>query len=59
MQASISGGSSDSETTALAVSPAGPSGPLAVTTVTAVGMRCIARRNPAGSRPASVIEAEV
>ena len=48
-QASISGGSSDSETTALAVRPAGPSGPVAVTTVTAVGRRDIAARNSAAS----------
>ena len=48
-QASISGGSSDSEATAFAVAPAGPAGPIAVTTVTAVGKPDIAARRVAGS----------
>ncbi len=47
--ASMSGGSRDSETTAFAVAPDGPSGPGAVITVTAVGTSPIARRNWAGS----------
>ena len=36
-QASIIGGSSESEVTAFAVAPEGPLGPIAVTTVTPVG----------------------
>src|SRR5215217_6668262 len=48
-QASISIGSIESEQTALAVAPAGPSGPEALTTVTPVGSIAIAERNLAGS----------
>ena len=44
----MSGGSSDSETTAFAVAPDGPPVPGAVITVTAVGTRAIARRNSDG-----------
>ena len=49
-QASISIGSIESEQTALAVAPAGPSGPAALTTVTPVGSIAIAARKRAGSR---------
>ena len=48
-QASISGGSSESEVTAFAVAPAGPLGPGALTTVTPVGSRDIASRKLSGS----------
>ncbi len=48
-QASISIGSIESEQTALAVAPAGPSGPLAVTIVTPVGRFAIAARKLAES----------
>ena len=48
-QASISIGSIESEQTALAVAPAGPSGPVAVTIVTPVGSIAIAARKLAGS----------
>ena len=48
-QASISIGSIESEQTALAVAPAGPSGPVAVTIVTPVGSAAIAARKLAGS----------
>ena len=44
-QATISGGSSESEVTALAVAPAGPCGPAVVTIVTAVGASAIAWRS--------------
>src|SRR4029079_7244887 len=47
-QASISGGSSDSEHTALAVAPAGPCSPTAVTIVTPVGSAAMARRKCSG-----------
>src|SRR5262249_2125940 len=48
-QASISIGAIESEQTALAVAPAGPSGPRAVTIGTPVGRLAIAARNLAGS----------
>jgi mono/diheme cytochrome c family protein len=48
-QASINIGWSESDATALAVAPAGPSAPVAVTTVTPVGSRLIAARNCSGS----------
>ena len=44
-QASISGGSSESEVTAFAVAPAGPPSPVAVTIVTALGASAIALRS--------------
>ena len=47
-QASISIGSIESEQTAFAVAPAGPSGPFAETTVTPVGSIPIAARKLAG-----------
>ena len=47
-EASISGGSSESEATAFAVAPSGPSGEAAVTTVTPVGRDAIALRNSSG-----------
>ena len=49
-QASISGGSSESEVTAFAVAPAGPPGPGAVTIVTAVGASAIALAELVGRR---------
>ncbi len=52
-QASIIGGSSESEVTALAVAPAGPSGPIAVTTVTPVGYEASASRKRSGLGSAS------
>jgi hypothetical protein len=48
-QASISIGSIESELTAFAVAPAGPSAPLAATIVTPVGSAAIAARKLAGS----------
>src|SRR4051812_39022511 len=48
-QASIIIGSIESEQTALAVAPAGPSGPLAVTIVTPVGSPDMAARKASGS----------
>lgn len=48
-QASIIIGSMEREETALAVAPAGPSGPLAVTIVTPVGSPAMAARKLAGS----------
>ena len=47
-QASISGGSSDSEHTAFAVAPAGPCSPSAVTIVTPVGSAAIELRKCSG-----------
>ena len=44
----MSGGSSESEATALAVAPAGSASPGAVTTVTGVGTSAIALRNSSG-----------
>ena len=44
----IIGGSSDSDATAFAVAPAGPAGPMAVTTVTPVGKRDMACRSASG-----------
>ena len=48
-QASIIGGSSESEVTAFAVAPDGPFGPIAVTTVTPVAYEPSARGIPRGS----------
>ena len=48
-QATINGGLSDSEATALAVAPAGPPGPAAETIVTAVGSAAIAARMISGA----------
>src|SRR4051812_49796405 len=47
--ASIIGGSSESDATALAVAPAGPFGPIAVTTVTAGGKNDNPGRGGAGT----------
>ena len=48
-QTSASGGSSESELSALAVAPAGPSSPCAVITLTPVAQKPIRRRKSTGS----------